>query len=138
MKRPRRHKNSLMSRERNAERTTFTRADTLKVWGYLISIGAAGFLFFHFATTSQQRSSLDDLVHRRWRLDYHLSEEQARKLRKMEEDFHGSGNPFFRPSHNAAETTEHHRQMAAVMSREDGERFFAVMEGKGHSVTTGP
>ena len=107
-----------------------TRADKLKLWALFLGLAAVLFLVFHFATTAQQRSSLDGVV-ARWRHDYHLSEEQARRIRAIEEDFHGSGNPFFRPAHNAAETTEHHREMAAIMNPEDGARFFSIMEGHG-------
>lgn len=106
-----------------------TRAEKLKLWALFGGMAAALFLVFHLVTTAQQRSSLDSLIER-WKRDYHLTEEQARTIRVMEEDFHGSGNPFFRPAPTAAETTEHHRQMAAQMNPEDGARFFAVMEGK--------
>lgn len=137
MKRPP-HRKKLPKSRVAAEPTPFTTADKLKVWGIIAGLAAFFVLVFHFSTTAQQRSSLDDLVNRRWRSDYHLSDEQARTLRKMEEDFHGSGDPFFRPAHSAAETTEHHRQMAAVMNPEDGARFFAHMEGKPQKPTPQP
>ncbi len=107
-----------------------TGTDKLKLWVLFSGMAAVLFLVFHLVTTAQQRSSLDSLVER-WKRDYHLTVEQARAIRTMEEDFHGSGNPFFRPSHNAAETMEHHREMAAIMNPEDGARFFSVMEGRG-------
>lgn len=129
MKRPPRRKKLPAPGQRVAETTPMTRADKVKLWALLVGSAAVLFLIFHLLTTAHQRSSLDDLV-KKWSRDYHLSEEQARTIRVMEEDFHGSGNPFFRPAHTAAETTEHHEQMAAVMNPEDGARFFSVMEGK--------
>lgn len=129
MKRPPHRKKSATARQKDAESAPFARRDKLKLWALLIGMLAVFFLFFHFVTTAQQKSGLDSLVER-WRRDYHFTDEQARIIRVMEEDFHGSGNPFFRPAHSAEETTEHHRQMAAQMNPEDGARFFAVMEGK--------
>jgi hypothetical protein len=137
MKRPPHRKKSAASRQKDAESAPFTRQDKLKLWALFGGVALACFLAFHFLTTAQQRSSLDDLLVR-WKSDYHLSDEQARTIRKMEEDFHGSGDPFFRPAPTAAETTEHHRQMAAQMSPEDGARFFAVMEGKPRKPTPRP
>src|SRR6185436_12971965 len=83
---------------------------------------------FHIGTTRQQRIGMDQLIDR-WRHDYHLTDDQARRVRAMEESFHGSGDPFTRPAHTAAETREHHRGMAAIMNPEDGERFFKAQEG---------
>lgn len=137
MKRPPHRKKLPGSRKGGAEPTAFTRTDKLKLWALFIGLAAVLFLGFHFVTTRQQRSSLDALVIK-WRKDYHLTDEQARIIRVMEEDFHGSGNPFFRPAPTAAETTEHHRQMAAQMNPEDGARFFAVMEGKPRKTTPKP
>lgn len=137
MKRPSHRKKFPTSRERDAEPSAFTRKDKLKLWALFGGMAAALFLVFHFVTTAQQRSSLDDLVVR-WKRDYHLTDQQARTIRKMEEDFHGSGNPFFRPAPTATDTTEHHRQMAAQMNPEDGARFFTVMEGKPRKPTPRP
>ena len=47
----------------------------------------------------------------------------------MEQEFHGSGDPFLRPSHTQEETREHHRSIAGVMNPEDGERFYKAQEG---------
>ena len=62
-------------------------------------------------------------------------EEQARRIRAIEEKFHGSGDPFTRPAHTQAETREHHRAMAAEMNPEDGRRFFRAQEGSELSVS---
>ena len=130
MKRPPRRKKPPTARERAAETEPMSRAEKLKLWAFFLGMAAALFLVFHFIATAQQRSALDDLV-TKWKRDYHLSEEQARRIRTMEEKFHGSGNPFLRPAHDAAETTAHHWEMASVMNPEDGERFIFVMEGRG-------
>jgi hypothetical protein len=102
--------------------------EKLQIWagiGGIFLILASG---FHFFTTRQLRSGLDALV-QRWRSDYHLNEEQARRIRAIEERFHGSGDPFTRSAHTAAENREHHRRMALEMNPEDGARFFRTQEG---------
>ena len=92
--------------------------------GFLLPVAA----WFNFHTTRQQTDSLDRLV-QRWRTDYHLNDDQARRIRAMEQEFHGSGDPFLRPSHTQEETREHHRAMAGVMNPDDGERFYKAQEG---------
>ena len=102
--------------------------DRLQIWAWIIGVFLVFAFLFHFVTTRHQRSSLDALF-QRWRIDYHLNEEQARRVRAIEEKFHGSGDPFTRPAHTQAETREHHRAMAAEMNPEDGRRFFRAQEG---------
>jgi hypothetical protein len=102
--------------------------DKLKIWAWIVGVFLIFAFLFHFVTTRHQRSSLDALF-QRWRIDYHLNEEQARRVRAIEEKFHGSGDPFTRPAHTQTETREHHRAMAAEMNPEDGERFFRAQEG---------
>jgi len=79
-------------------------------------------LALHVFGALQQARNLDHLIHR-WRAEYHLTEEQARLIRAMEEDFHGRGDPFLQPAHSMDETREHHRRIAKIMNPEDGERF---------------
>ena len=102
--------------------------DRLTIWAWIVGVLLVFGLGFHFLTTRHQQASLDAEV-QRWRSDYHLNEGQARRIRAMEVEFHGNGNPFFRPAHTQGETREHHRAMAGVMNPEDGERFFKAQEG---------
>lgn len=110
-----------------AEPIRFTLKDHLQLWGTVGGIFAVAALGFHFSATHQQQVAFDELI-AKWRVSYHLTDDQARRLRAMEADFHGNGNPFFRPAHTLEETRAHHRQMADVMATEDGERFFKAME----------
>ena len=59
---------------------------------------------------------------------YHLDDEQLRETRHLEEQFHGSGNPFTRPSHTFEEEQEHLLKHSRAMSPEDGARFLAEHE----------
>ena len=71
-----------------------------------------------------QRQALDKQF-AKWKKTYHLTDEQAARIRQMELDFHGNGNPFTsRDSGTPEENTAHHLEMSRVMNPEDGERFF--------------
>jgi hypothetical protein len=106
--------------------------DKLQIWAWIIGIFLIVAASVHFVSTRQQRADLDSLIER-WRSNYHLNDEQARRIRAMEEDFHGRGNPFLRPAHTQAATRAHHRAMADAMNPEDGARFFKAQEGRsGH------
>jgi len=85
-------------------------------------------LLVHILSTRQQSLDLDLLVDR-WRQQYHLTDEQVRQIREIEMNFHGSGNPFTRPSHTRAEMREHHREISAHMNPEDGARYLRSQEG---------
>ena len=106
--------------------------DKLHIWAWIAVVAVVFAGYFHFITTRQQRAGIDDQINR-WRHDYHLTDEQACRIRAIELSFHGSGDPFFRPAHTAAETREHHRSIATQMNPEDGERFFKAQEGSGAS-----
>ena len=110
------------------ERMPMPRRDKLQIWGWIVGVFLVFGVGFHLITTRNQATSLDNLV-QRWRTDYHLNDEQARRIRAMEEEFHGNGDPFFRPAHTREETREHHRAMADVINPEDGERFYKAQEG---------
>ncbi len=102
--------------------------DKLQIGAWIIGMFLILGGWFHIFATRQQTSSLDRMI-TRWRIDYHLSDEQARRIRAIEEQFHGNGNPFLRPAHTLEETREHHRAVAAKMNPEDGARFFKTQEG---------
>jgi hypothetical protein len=106
--------------------------DKLQIWAWLAGCGIVLLLYLHFVSTRQQRIGIDEQIDR-WRRDFHLTEVQAQRIRDIEFQFHGSGNPLTRPAHTRDETREHHRAMAAVMNPEDGERFFKAQEGSGAS-----
>ena len=103
--------------------------DKVKIWAWICAFLLIFAAIFHLDATHQQKTRLDALL-KRWRVNYHLNEEQLRRIRGMEEEFHGSGDPFFEPRHTRVETREHHRQMADVMNPDDGERFFRAQEGE--------
>ncbi|MEO8354007.1 MAG: hypothetical protein ABJF10_27125 [Chthoniobacter sp.] len=109
-----------------------TLRDKAQIWAWIAGIFMIVGFAFHYFATRQQAATLDSEVHR-WQSDYHLNDEQVRRIRAMEEGFHGKGDPFLRPAHTPGETRDHHRAMADVMNPEDGERFFKAQEGSAPS-----
>ena len=109
------------------EAVSLSRRDKLQIVG--IIVGAAVVFFgggiFSFKIKHAQYVE-DDL--KRFRARYHLSDEQLRQTRRLEEQFHGSGNPFTLPTHTPEEEHEHLLQHSRAMSPEDGARFLAERE----------
>lgn len=103
----------------------------LQMWAWIAGMVASTSIIFQCSHTWQERNHLDKVIDR-WKRDYHLTEEQARRVRALEERFHGTGNPFTQPTHTPAETREHHALIAAEMSPEEGARFFRAQEGRDH------
>jgi hypothetical protein len=122
----RRHK-----RKRDNEATILTRSDKLKLAAWSAVALLVFFGFIHLVGTRTQAAALDRRIER-WRIDYHVDNEQAVGLRAIENGFHGSGNPFTLPAHTMDEVHEHHRALARVMNPEDGARFLAAQQSDDH------
>ena len=102
--------------------------DKVQIWAWIGGFLLIFAVIFHFDTTHRQKTRLDELL-QRWRVNYHLNQDQAQRIRGMEEEFHGSGDPFLEPRHTREETRAHHLRMAGVMNPDDGEHFFRAQEG---------
>lgn len=72
----------------------------------------------------------------RWRVTYHLDDDQARKIRIMETQFHAGWIPFNHPVHTPAETDEHHRAISRAMTSEDAELFLKQRKGEWDATNT--
>jgi hypothetical protein len=84
-----------------------------------------------FMGIAEQRKALEHLV-ANWRVTYHLTDEQAARIRKIELDFHGNGNPFTsRDSGTAEENIAHYLEISRAMSPEDGARFLRTRRDNG-------
>lgn len=103
--------------------------DKLQIWASIVGVLALVLTFGIGAMKSKTAQHLDQTINR-WRTDFHLSHEQAERVRAIERRFHGSGNPFTLPTHTAEEVRVHHVEVAAVMNPADGERFLKVQEGR--------
>lgn len=96
----------------------------------------AGFMVFlaAFVTVSgmiTQRAALNRML-ASWTVSYHLTPEQADRIREIELNFHGNGNPFTsRESGTPEENDAHHLEVSRVMSPEDGARFIKAMVKSG-------
>jgi hypothetical protein len=79
------------------------------------------------AMKAQWNRSIDDRLNK-WQQSYSLSAETVAQFRRIELEFHGSGNPFTSPiPHNKEEEKAHHEQMASMMAPEAAERFLKDM-----------
>jgi hypothetical protein len=68
-----------------------------------------------------------------WRTEFGLKEDQVRKLREIELEFHGSGNPFSTlPAHTTAQLSSHDKQVASAMGQEAGKRYIEKRSGSNH------
>lgn len=67
-----------------------------------------------------------------WTANYHLTDEQADRIRQIEARFHGNGNPFTsRESGTPEENEAHHLEISSVMNPADGARFLEAMAENG-------
>ena len=82
----------------------------------------------HFSSIHQQTTSISKTV-TKWKTTYHITDEQAERIKQIELDFHGSGSPFsIKPAHTRDEKHRHHEEISRLMSPEDGARFMKSME----------
>ncbi len=98
---------------------------TIAAWLVLPIAGIVTILIL--AMKAQWNWSIDDRLNK-WQQSYDLSAETVAQLRRIELEFHGSGNPFTSPiSHSKPEENAHHGQMASMMAPEAAERFLKDM-----------
>jgi hypothetical protein len=99
---------------------------------WVVAACVAGFMVFLalFGTVAgmiTQRAGLNKQL-LQWRAAYHLTDQQAARIREIELKFHGNGNPFTsRDSGTPEENDAHHLEISRVMNPEDGARFVKVM-----------
>ena len=78
----------------------------------------------------QWRTSLDQRL-AAWKTTYGLSDDTIREFRRIELDFHGSGNIFTTPiARSPSETLRHHDQMASMLDEKLKDKFL-------HDLNTG-
>ena len=118
-----------------SEAAVFTRSDKLKLAAWSAAAVIVFFGFIHLVGTRTQAAALDRRIER-WKIEYHVDNEQAFRLRAIENEFHGSGNPFTLPAHTMDEVHEHHRALASVMNPEDGVSFLAAQQSDDHETHT--
>ena len=74
-----------------------------------------------------QRESMDRMMNE-WKSNYHLSDEQVARIRKIEEDFHGTWNLLIRPAPTWEQQVDHEPSISRVMAPDDAARFLADRE----------
>jgi hypothetical protein len=71
----------------------------------------------------QWRSSIDQRL-AEWKTAYRFSDDIVRQIRRIELDFHGSGNIFTTPiARTPPESLVHHQQMAQLLDKPMREKF---------------
>lgn len=85
-------------------------------------------ILLHMVSTSRQRHSITRTIDK-WKPIYHLNEQQAVTIRRLELEFHGSGSAFsFPPSRSGEEKREHHKRISEEILPEFREKFLSDME----------
>ncbi|WP_395730757.1 hypothetical protein [Prosthecobacter sp.] len=108
--------------------TTLASRDKVMLIGIPILLLAVPALVLHFSSISQQTASIAKTVEG-WKTTYHISDEQAERIKQIELDFHGNGSPFsIKPTRSKDEKHRHHEDISRLMSPEDGAHFMKVME----------
>ena len=121
---------SKLSRKKKASATPTALAprDKALLIGVPILLLAIPALVLHFSSIHQQTTSISKTV-TKWKTTYHITDEQAERIKQIELDFHGSGSPFsIKPAHTRDEKHRHHEEISRLMSPEDGARFMRAME----------
>jgi len=108
--------------------TKLTLRDKGIIFGFLILILVLPAVFLHIHSINQQTASVSKTV-AKWKTTYHISDEQAERIKQIELDFHGSGSPFsIKPARTRDEKHRHHKEISRLMSPEDGAHFMKAME----------
>ncbi|MGE0414962.1 MAG: hypothetical protein AB7Q64_23360 [Verrucomicrobiales bacterium] len=88
---------------------------------------AATIAFVFFLFTSKWNSSIT-LRLDQWRQAYQLDDATVDRLRVIEVNFHGNGNPFTGPiPHTKEEVAVHLQEMASLMGEPQGDEFLNDM-----------
>jgi len=99
-----------------------SRRDKIIIVAWIVGTFCVIGLFLHIAATLKARQELDTII-RRWSIDFNLNSKQADRIKSLERDFHGGGNPFTFPVRSQEQVRQHHEAIAAEMNPADGERF---------------
>ncbi len=69
----------------------------------------------HFYWTGRAATALERRLEG-WRARHHLTDEQVERVRRLEKEFHGSGNPFNPPAHTIEEERAHSEALREAMN----------------------
>lgn len=113
----------------DARRKTFKlhRTEMIQVTAALIAAGLLFFGWFTFRSGQVHRQAIDSRIEA-WRSQYHLSAEQAARIRQIEEAYHGKGSIFTQPSLSLEQQVDHDASISRAMNPVDGARFLADQE----------
>lgn len=105
--------------------------DKLKMWAWIVGFIAVPGGMSHCMVTQKHRTHLDKVV-AEWKRDYHLTDDQAKRIRTLEQEFHGNGNAFAQRTHTTQDVRAHHEEIAGTMNPLEAERFLKAQEGRTH------
>ena len=108
--------------------TVLSRADKWKIVAVVSAVFSTAFGLTFFIIKNKHTQHIESAV-ARWRTTYHLDDEQGRKVRSLETQFHAGWNPFHHPVHTPAEIYQHHLAISRVMTPEDAANFMKSQEG---------
>ena len=110
------------------EKATLSRSDKWQIIAVVTLSLLVLFGAVFFRSKSKHSQKIESTL-ARWRVTYHLDDDQVRKIRIMETQFHAGWNPFNHPVHTPAETEEHHLAISRVMASEDAANFLKNQQG---------
>ncbi len=108
--------------------TVLNRSARLQIFAAVILSLLVLFGGAFFRAKSKHSQHIESTV-ARWRVTYHLDDDQVRQIRGLETQFHAGWNPFNHPVHTPAETYRHHLAISRVMAPEDAAYFLKNTEG---------
>lgn len=110
---------------------TFTRQDKIKLAVILLTMLAAFLLWFVVGGRQASKHRLNAKLER-WRVTYHLSDEQTARIREAEIRFHGSRGIFESGCNDSKQLHEHHLEISRMMNPDDAVRFLRMQESERH------
>ena len=99
---------------KQGESGTLRRKDKFLIAGVLLCLLSSWMAVEYFFRTRNAARALEIQLGQ-WKQRYHLTEEQVNRLRRIEREYHGTGNLFRDASHTSAEERVHARELREVM-----------------------
>ena len=111
MKHPR-HRHAKVGKQ--AKPVVFRLKDKLQLAGLIFGMLAATFVFEHYYWTHKAAAALETRLSQ-WQRLHNLTDDQVNRLRAIEREYHGSGNPLLTPAHSLADEHGHSQLLRDVM-----------------------
>jgi hypothetical protein len=99
---------------KSASPTQFRLRDKLLIALLLLGLPLLFYVTEHLYFVWKTSAALE-ITLARWKQQYRLSDEQVVRLRAVEREYHGSGNPLFSHTHNSEQRAAHRKQIREIL-----------------------